>query len=85
MRRATPFINLRNFLDAAGGTPDDVVNMSVTLEDDDLRPLVNEEWLAVFPDEGSRPARHITVKALPHAMLIQIQVVAVGATEGGTS
>jgi 2-iminobutanoate/2-iminopropanoate deaminase len=71
------FANLKKFLDAAGVTPDDVVRMTVLLGDDSLRGAINEEWLKMFPDEGSRPARHAMNLELAGTMLVQLEVVAV--------
>ena len=73
------FASLRKFLDAAGVTPDDVIRMTVLLEDMDLRDYVNDEWLAMFPDENSRPARHAMLQKLNGTMLVELEVVAVAA------
>lgn len=70
------FENLRLFLDVAGATPDDLVRVGVLLAVPALRGAVNEEWIAMFPDEGSRPARHTTVRELPNDMVIQLEVIA---------
>lgn len=73
------FANLRAFLQAAGVTDDDVVRMTVYLSRDDLRSAVNDEWLVMFPDPESRPARHTVVHELPGRMQVQLEVVAVAA------
>jgi len=73
------FRNLRAFLEAAGVTDDDVVRMTVYLRDDGLRTAVNDEWLAMFPDPESRPARHTVVHELRGGMQVQLEVVAVAA------
>src|SRR5579875_1329660 len=52
------FANLLAFLEAADVTAEDVVKMTVFLADMSLRDTVNEEWLKLFPNEASRPARH---------------------------
>src|SRR5262245_8852192 len=71
------FENLRRVLDAAGGSLDDVVHITVFVKDLALRESVNKPWLTLFPDEHDRPARH-TIKAdLPGTMLVQLEVVAV--------
>lgn len=61
---AQVFANLDAVVRAAGGTLDDVTQVLVTLVDKAHRPLVNEVWLARFPDEGSRPARNTQERAL---------------------
>lgn len=57
---AHAFANLRNILAAAGASPDDVVKLAISVRTFDLRTAINEEWLAMFPDAASRPARHVT-------------------------
>ena len=71
------FVNLRAFLAAAGVSAADVVRMTVHLEDASLRSAINEEWLKMFPDEDSRPARHAMNLKLNGNMLVQLEVVAV--------
>lgn len=75
---ALMFSNLRLILAAAGGTPEDILKMTVWVKDKSLRPHVNKEWLALFPDEHSRPARHSLVNPdLPGAALVQCEIMAV--------
>jgi 2-iminobutanoate/2-iminopropanoate deaminase len=74
------FVNLRSFLDAAAVTAEDVVRMTVYVADNDLRSAINEEWLVMFPDADSRPARHTTVHQLQGRMQVQVEVVAVAAS-----
>jgi len=71
------FANVAMFLAAAGVTPDDVIRMTVLLADMDLREYVNEEWLKMFPDPNSRPARHAVTQKLNGTMLVQLEVIAV--------
>ena len=71
------FANVAKFLEAAGVTPDDVIRMTVLLEDMDLRGSVNEEWLKMFPDPHSRPARHAVTQKLNGTMLVQLEVIAI--------
>ena len=66
------FENLRLILDAAGASPDDVAQVLVTLTDRAHRALVNEHWLALFPDPGSRPARNTSERELPGGSLCQL-------------
>jgi hypothetical protein len=51
--------------------------MTIWLKDPADRAILNEEWIKMFPDVDSRPARH----ALPHMgggeMLILCDVTAV--------
>src|SRR6266581_2368348 len=52
------FDNVRRVMAAAGGTPDDIVKMTVWITDRSLREIMNRHWVAMFPDPHSRPARH---------------------------
>jgi 2-iminobutanoate/2-iminopropanoate deaminase len=71
------FQNVQRVLEAAGGSLDDVVHVTVFVKDFAFREAVNKPWLELYPDENDRPARH-TVKAdLPGTMLVQLEVVAV--------
>ncbi|MDB5027621.1 MAG: RidA family protein [Candidatus Eremiobacteraeota bacterium] len=75
---AHAFENLRRILEAAGAGPDDVVKVSVTVRAFDLRPWINEQWLAMFPDEHSRPARHVSrYDHFSGEMAIQLEAYAV--------
>lgn len=70
------FQNLVSFLTAAGATPEDVARVGVLLGDPSLRAAINEEWLKLFPDPDSRPARHTTVRELAGGMVVQLEVMA---------
>lgn len=74
---AQMFRNLAKILAAAGAAPQDVVKLTVYVTDRSAREAVNREWLAMFPDEASRPARHTLVYELPGGMLVQCEAVAV--------
>lgn len=71
------FANLRALLQAGGASLLDVVKLSVTIKDNAVRELVNEQWFECFPDPHDRPARHITVQDLQHGMWLQIEAMAV--------
>lgn len=58
---AALFKNIRAFVDACGATPDRIVHMSISLRDPKYREYLNPEWVKMFPDESSRPARRIVV------------------------
>lgn len=73
------FHNLELFLAAAGVTTEDVVRVTISVSDESVRTLINGEWLRLFPDPGSRPARHTLVTALRGGADIQLEVVAVAA------
>lgn len=69
--------NIRSFMEQAGGTTDHIIKMSVFLKDNAYKEAFNEEWLRMFPDPHSRPARHIMVIDLPGGMRAQVELTAV--------
>ena len=72
------FDNVRRVMDAAGGTPDDIIKMSVWITDRALRPILNKHWVEMFPDPHSRPARHtLTSTDFNPPMQIQCDLLAV--------
>lgn len=52
------FAHVKAIVEAGGGTTEDIIKMTVWLKDRSQRKPVNDEWLKMFPDEHSRPARH---------------------------
>lgn len=72
------FANVRRLIEAAGGTPDDIVKMTVWIADRALRPTLNKHWVEMFPDPHSRPARHtVTSSDLTPPMQVQCDLFAV--------
>lgn len=72
------FANIGLILAAAGGTPDDIIAMTVWVKERSLRPHVNKEWLTMFPHDHSRPARHTMLNTdLPGNALVQCAITAV--------
>jgi 2-iminobutanoate/2-iminopropanoate deaminase len=51
------FRHIRDIVDAAGGTTDDIIKMNVWLKDPSDRSALNAEWTAMFPDPENRPVR----------------------------
>ena len=52
------FQHVKSMVEAAGGSPDDIVKMTFFMKDPSQRSAINDEWVKMFPDEHSRPARH---------------------------
>ena len=52
------FANLRSVLAAAGASPEDVIRVTVWIKRPEIRAEVNKQWIVMFPDPHSRPARH---------------------------
>ncbi len=71
------FQHVRTVMEAGGGSTDDIIKMSVVMKDRSLRPALNVEWLKMFPDEHSRPARHTSEGNLSPGMLVQCDIMAV--------
>jgi enamine deaminase RidA (YjgF/YER057c/UK114 family) len=71
------FARVRELLDAAGGSVEDVAKLTFWVADYRDREAINREWLAMFPDEGSRPARQVMAASLDRGVLVQCDVVAV--------
>ena len=72
------FDNVRRLIEAAGGTPDDIIKMTVWIADRALRPTLNKYWVEMFPDPHSRPARHTVAHGdFTAPMQIQCDLLAV--------
>lgn len=75
---ALMFENIRRVMEAAGGTTDDIIKLTVWMQSGRDKKALNAEWLAMFPDENSRPARHTFVyDDLPLDYEIQCEIMAV--------
>jgi 2-iminobutanoate/2-iminopropanoate deaminase len=53
------FANLRELVQEAGATTDDIIKLAFSVKDMKIREAINKEWIAMFPDAESRPARHV--------------------------
>lgn len=71
------FEHVRRIVEAGGGTTDDIIKMTVWMKDRSQRQGLNREWLKMFPDEGTRPARHTMQGNMEGATLIQCDFMAV--------
>jgi 2-iminobutanoate/2-iminopropanoate deaminase len=72
------FENVRRIMSAAGGSPADIVKMTVWITDRSLREILNRHWVAMFPDPHSRPARHtMTSRDLAPPLQVQCDILAV--------
>ena len=75
---ANMFKNIRTLMEVAGGTTDDIIRLTVLAKDRSNLPAVNAEWLKMFPDEHSRPARHaLDVEVRAGGALFQAEIIAV--------
>ncbi len=71
------FENIRQFIEIAGGTPEDIIHVRILMKDRGQREAINKPWQALFPDEHSRPARHALETNLGGQFLFQAEIVAV--------
>lgn len=71
------FAQIRRILESAGATPEQVVKVNVWMRDRTQRAAINPPWLAMFPDEHSRPARQTMTADLDPGKLVQCDFVAV--------
>jgi 2-iminobutanoate/2-iminopropanoate deaminase len=74
---ANLFHYMKEIMELAGGTTDDIAHLSVSLTDREYKKIVNIEWLKMFPNEDNRPARHSTVQELREGLRVQIEMTAV--------
>lgn len=74
---ANMFGHVKTIIDAAGGSPADIVKMTVWLRDHSHRQPVNDEWVKLFPDHDDRPARHALPLVAEGPSLVQCDVTAV--------
>ena len=71
------FENLKNVMEAAGGSTDNIGKIIVYLRDFSHRAIVNKEWVAMFPNEDDRPARHVMKLDIQGKTMIQLDVIGV--------
>jgi enamine deaminase RidA (YjgF/YER057c/UK114 family) len=70
------FRHIGAILDAGEASWDDVLKVTFFVAESDLRTVVEPLWVERFPDEDSRPARHIQVTSLPGRVLVQAEFLA---------
>ncbi|MBX3497928.1 MAG: RidA family protein [Alphaproteobacteria bacterium] len=71
------FGHVRAFVEAAGGTPEDIVKLNFWIRAPHKRDAINAEWVKMFPDAHARPARHTQALAGEGDALVQCDVTAV--------
>src|SRR5215831_3013498 len=77
------FENLEALLKVGGAGRGDIAHVTVFLSSNEHRVLLNDQWLAWYPDPLDRPARHVIVGPLPQNAVIQLEVVAAITSGGG--
>jgi enamine deaminase RidA (YjgF/YER057c/UK114 family) len=71
------FRHVREIIEAAGGSTDDIAKMTIWLRDYRDRDALNREWEAMFPDPDDRPARHALAAQFDGHTLVQCDFIAV--------
>ena len=71
------FAQVKRIVEAAGGSVDDIVKVTVWMRDRTQRAAINGPWLALFPDPRSRPARHTMNADLDGGKLVECDFTAV--------
>ena len=80
---ANVFAHIRHDIEAAGGNVDDIIKITFWVQDPaKQRVLLNTEWLKLFPDPESRPARHTLSLPAGSRALVQADFVAVLSSTG---
>jgi 2-iminobutanoate/2-iminopropanoate deaminase len=70
------FSHLGRCVEKAGARLEDVVKVTVWVARIDRRPI-NDEWVKLFPDPASRPARQVCVMEMEPGVHIQCDFLAV--------
>jgi len=68
---------VKHVVETAGGTIDNVAQVSFFLKRFDDRPLINPPWVAMFPNEQDRPTYKFMEANLPDDCLVQAEMWAV--------
>lgn len=76
------FSNMKAIVEAAGGSTEDIIKMTVYLRDRDNRGPLNAEWVRMFPDPERRPARHSQPLLVEGPLLVQCDFIAVVGRRG---
>ena len=72
------FNYIRAAIEAAGGTPESIVKIDFYVQDPATqREALNAEWVKMFPDPESRPARHTLTLPPDSRALVQADFTAV--------
>ena len=74
---ANVFAHIRHDVEAAGGSVDDIIKINFWVKDPtSQRAALNAEWVKMFPDPESRPARHTLALPADSRSLVQADFTA---------
>ena len=75
---ANVFAHIRHDVEAAGGSVDEIIKINFWVKDPgSQRAALNAEWVKMFPDPESRPARHTLTLPVDSRTLVQADFTAV--------
>src|SRR4029079_10067173 len=75
---ANVFGYIRHDVEAAGGTVECIMNTTFWVKDPvKQRAALNDEWVKMFPDAASRPARHTQHLPADSRAMVQADFIAV--------
>jgi enamine deaminase RidA (YjgF/YER057c/UK114 family) len=74
---AQMFRTVKDIVETAGGTTANILKMTIWLRDPGNRDALNQEWVKMFPEPESRPARHTFPLTGGGDALVQCDVTAV--------
>jgi enamine deaminase RidA (YjgF/YER057c/UK114 family) len=70
------FQHMREAVEAGGATVEDIIKVTVWMKELTRKPI-NDEWVKVFPDPTSRPARQVMEVPMEPGVLVQCDFMAV--------
>ena len=70
------FANLRRTVEAGGARVEDIIKVTFWVKELQRKPI-NDEWVKMFPDRASRPARQIMEVPMEANVLVQCDFMAV--------
>jgi 2-iminobutanoate/2-iminopropanoate deaminase len=73
---ANMFAQVQAVMQAAGGTCDQILKVTIWLNDRKDRELINPAWERLFPDRNVRPARVTLNRDLGGGKLVECEIVA---------
>lgn len=71
------FDRLATILAEAESSWDDVIKLSVRIQNSAVRQSLNQRWLEIFPNEYDRPVRQVAVGTTRDHILIQSEMTAI--------
>jgi 2-iminobutanoate/2-iminopropanoate deaminase len=71
------FFHIKELVEGAGGATEDIIKIDLWMTDRNAREALDAEWVKMFPDQDSRPARHTQQAELDRGQLIKCTFIAV--------